>query len=551
MSEVGFRPAAGEIAGLAQHRQAVDARQSISDVYDFFNSADHDFAAVLEDGHVVGLCGRSQIRSLLAGRYGFALRNRTAVRSCLLPSALLVGCSTPLRELLERALGREDEAFYDDVALVDERSGLLGLVSTHRLVQIQSDLIRSQFAQLDDQRRHLEATNRDLAESIEQRRQLDMQLVAREKASVVETLAGGIAHELNNKLMPVLGYAELLLEELDGSANREVETACRTIRGAVLDASKIIQQLVQLSRPAATDRSDCDLRDLVDESLALMGLRLRESNIAVVREWPQTPIFVSVDSGQIRQVMTNLVLNAMDAMRFSPQKRLGVRASVGMEGARLAVSDTGSGISDETLARIFDPFFTTKGPNRGTGLGLSVSRSIINAHSGRISVESAVGAGTTFTLTLPLVDRPPTISVDAESAVIARYEDARALVVEDDDAVADFVERMLRARLGCQVVRACEGHAACRHVADCDFDLILSDVRMPGMDGVAFLAWIAAYRPILQSRIMFLTGDESDTQTNQAIRESGAPLLRKPITVNDLIAHAVRILGVPSLRASG
>src|SRR5262249_25772314 len=159
---------------------------------------------------VIGICSRAQVRGLLSGRYGFALYHRALIRDHLRPRSVIVMVGTPLREVLERALSRDSAEFYDDVVLVDSDQSFVGLISTHRLVQAQSTLVERQFDELAAQRLDLERSNERLSAAFTRQQELERQIIQKEKTALVQTLAGGVAHELNNKLMPVMGYAELL-----------------------------------------------------------------------------------------------------------------------------------------------------------------------------------------------------------------------------------------------------------------------------------------------------------------------------------------------------
>ena len=528
---------------LVDHRTSVDAGWTLAAVSDVFERLEHEYAAVVQGGRVVGVCGKNDIRDKLSGRYGFALFSRAIVSEHLQPGALVLTATIDLRELLEAALSRTGDAFYDDVAIIDAGGALVGLISTHSLVRAQSELMRTQFALVEQQREQLTSANEDLARGLAHQKELERQIIAKEKAELVEGLASGIAHELNNKLVPILAYSELLLEEVAAVDDGAMQESCRTIHAAAIDSSRIIRQLLQLSRPTATERMLCDLREVIEQSLSLLALRLREHNIPIVRELPPDEVMAVVDGGQIRQVMTNLMLNAMDAMEPSVHRELRVTLATADGRARLSVSDTGAGIPSEILSRIFDPFFTTKAPNKGTGLGLSVSLSIVRAHGGDITVQSVAGGPTVFTAVLPCEapspPAPPPLPPPSKSST---HGDAVVLVVDDDDAVAGAVSRILERKLGCRVKRAANGDAACAMLAARDYDLVLSDVRMPGLNGVDVLEWIKRNRPQMVRKLVFMTGDASPSTLNTAIGLADVPVLRKPVTVEGLTTLALAVL---------
>lgn len=540
-------PTSLNLADLVDHRQAVDASLTVETVDRMFQSAPHhDFAAVVSDRRAIGICSHSQVRGLLGGRYGFALHSRAPIGQHLLPRCSFVQMGTPLREVLELALARTGDEFYEDVVLIDVDGALLGLISTQRLVTAQSTLIQEQFQLVASQRRQLERANADLADSLAQQRDLERHVIQKEKAALMQTLAGGIAHEINNKLMPMIGYAELLIEEVSGIGDGRLATYCETMRDSGFEAARIIRQLLQLSKPSPPELSLCDLRTLVEQGLTLVALRLKETGTTVDLQLPSTPVPVRADAGLIKQVLLNLVLNAIDAMEATSNRRLTITMDNQGPQVCLVVSDCGSGIDADSLSHIFDPFFTTKEPNRGSGLGLSVCLSIIRQHGGEIAVDSTAGTGTTFRITLrrePDAPDPPPADRPAAHPVVASRPALPVLVVDDEDLVAGFLGDALAWRYGCEVRRAVDGQDAIEKLSATDFALVVSDVRMPRLNGAELLDWIRLNRPEVLDRLIFVTGDGRGSALNARIEESGIPILRKPLTVEMLMSHTQSVFG--------
>jgi two-component system NtrC family sensor kinase len=380
----------------------------------------------------------------------------------------------------------------------------------------------------------------------EQRRVLERGVAQRAKAELLETLAGGVAHELNNKLMPVAGYAELMLDEALRLGNVELEEGCRTIRDSVFEAAQILRQLLQLSKPTASEFSVCDFRQIVEQALTLVRLRLQESGTSVTVDLHDREMIINADAGQLKQVFVNVVWNAIDAMDGVTQKMLAIRLHRTGQTVSLSFTDRGAGIPRDVLPRIFDPFFTTKSASRGTGLGLSLCFAIVKQHGGEIRVSTTEGVGTTFLITLPIFNEV-VVPVDAPNAMIAAPHrptktGQRVLVVDDEERLRRFAADALSARLGCHVVCASNGLEATSVLERDDFDLILSDVRMPHMNGVDLLDWVARRRPKLLGRLLFMTGDSGGVGLNSAICRAGRPLLRKPIPIAELTRAAERIL---------
>ena len=379
----------------------------------------------------------------------------------------------------------------------------------------------------------------------EQRRVVEQAVAQRAKAELLETLAGGVAHELNNKLMPVAGYAELMLDEAQRLGNRELEEGCTTIRDSVFEAAQILRQLLQLSKPATSEFDVCDLREIAEQALTLVRLRLQESGTSLVTEFADEAMAINADAGQLKQVFVNIVWNAIDAMEPSPYRSLTIRLHRIGASVTLSFIDCGTGIPRHVLPRIFDPFFTTKPASRGTGLGLSMCQAIVRQHGGDVRVTTTEGVGTAFYITLPLFDgmtQDDDVVVERPRHDGREWRDRRVLVVDDEERLLQFAANALRSKLGCQVYAVRNGMEATVALERGDFDLVVSDVRMPHMNGVELLEWVRVNRREHLSRMLFMTGDGSGAGLNGAIREAGRSLLRKPIAVAELITAAERIL---------
>ena len=238
---------------------------------------------------------------------------------------------------------------------------------------------------------------RDLQEQMDNLRQMQVQLVQAAKLAAVGELAAGVAHELNNPLTSVLGYAEWLLshQAVDTSLAHDLEIIAREARRA----RDIVRNLLDFARQTEPQRLPADVGQIVHQTLDLIRQHLEKSGVVIEEDWAPDIGPVALDSGQMKQVFLNLITNAAQAMPKGGRLRLRT-ARLGDEVA-ISVSDTGRGIPPELQARIFDPFFTTKPTGQGTGLGLSISLGIVEKHGGRVSVESQVGQGSTFTVWLP------------------------------------------------------------------------------------------------------------------------------------------------------
>lgn len=521
------------VTGLIDNREWIDATTSIAAVNDRFAGHRQEFMAVCDDGTVAGICSRSQVQGLLSGRYGFALYSRLPIGDHLLNDCIVFSVATPLREVLATALSREGDDFYHDVVIADD-GRFVGLVSTRRLVAAQSALIQEQFDLVDSQREELEQANADLSRSIVQQQALERRMIQEAKAALLDTIAGGVAHEINNKLMPIVGYAELVIEELASGETARLPQYARTILEGAVESSRIIAQLLQLSRPARTEWDVCDLATVVRQSLTLVALRIKETGTRLELDLPTDPVPIRADAAQLKQLLMNLVLNAIDAVQDVETREVAIHVAVEDAVALVSVSDRGVGIAPEHLARIFDPFFTTKAPNRGTGLGLGVCASIVKQHGSEITVSSTQGRGSVFSFMLPVLSAHVVVRRVVDVAAPARAAETRtALVIEDDDVVARVVMEALRRQFQCRAERATDGEGGRRALLTGDFDAVLCDVRMPGMNGIELVSWIRHHRADMLPRVVLMTGD-AGSALNEHIEEAGVPILRKPFTVSAL-----------------
>jgi len=362
-----------------------------------------------------------------------------------------------------------------------------------------------------------------ILEDISARKQLQEQLHHADRLAAAGELAAGVAHEVNNALVGILGQVEAARHAT------EVDTlhgamACVELQGRRI--AEIVQDLLGFARPQPPERGPVDLRTLVHDTLTLMAHDLGRSRIrSETRFAPDLPV-VMADAKQIQQVLVNLFTNAAQAMEPHGGGVLVVSLQPDAGGVRMDVQDNGAGIAAEVIPRVFDPFFSTKA--KGTGLGLSVSYAIARAHGGDLTVRTALNEGTTFTLTLPAVP----VHAGAPHTV---------LLVDDDPAVAETLADML-AREGLTVRRAATGGEALAALAHDNFDAIFLDVRLPDISGHEVYTRLAAERPDMARRVIFVTGGLWHVES-RGLREKlpAQPTLSKPCT-GAQIREALRLL---------
>ncbi|MEZ5289533.1 MAG: response regulator [Vicinamibacterales bacterium] len=360
-----------------------------------------------------------------------------------------------------------------------------------------------------------------------------------QKLSAVGRLTTGAAHDVNNLLTTIHAYGEFLRDDLpDGDERR---TYAGQILRAADSAAGLSRQLLAYSRRPSTGLPSVDLGASTRAMVCLLD-RVLGDDIVIAADvagdvWP-----VMGDAGQLDQVLLNLIVNAADAMPGGGRIDVAVAnvcaADGGRPGVELTVTDTGCGIDADTVPRIFEPFFTTKVAGHGTGLGLAMVRAIIEHAGGTVAVESRPGQGTTFRVRLPRAAAPVTTAA-GDGGTAASPAGARVLVVEDDDAVRDVTRRTLM-RLGHAVVAAASGDDALALILErpAPFDVLVTDVSMPGMDGVAL--WRALRRICPEMAVVFMSAHGGDTVADA--RQTGQPLLQKPFSSEALRRAVERAL---------
>ena len=364
----------------------------------------------------------------------------------------------------------------------------------------------------------------------EKQRAIEAQLLQAEKLSALGGLLSGVAHELNNPLAVVLGRAELLLlGELDERTRRALEI----VRTQGDRMKRIIQNLLTVARKHPPERSWVDLNALLRDTVELRAHQMNVNNVEVRWHLDEALSRIFADPHQLGQVFLNLVTNAEHAMAGRPGV-LTISTERAGETVRVGVADTGPGILPEHLPRIFDPFFTTKEVGRGTGLGLSVSHGIVAGHGGRIWAESTPGRGASFFVELPLVAEGPVETVEPPPTPVRPAIGSRdILVVDDEGEVRDVLTELLEMD-GHRVEAVGSGEEALARLKQRRYDVVLSDVRMPGLDGHALCRRLAAEQPEVLRCLIFITGDSAGAETEALLEETRLPHLAKPVTLEAL-----------------
>jgi two-component system cell cycle sensor histidine kinase/response regulator CckA len=394
----------------------------------------------------------------------------------------------------------------------------------------------------------LEALVRDVSDRKkldDQTRDLYHQLLQAEKLASLGQTISGIAHELNNPLATILTWAERL-------SHRQVDDQTRRGLDVILSeaerSARIVRNLLTFARKRHTTRAMVDINQVVEETLTLRSYEQRVTNITVLRALAAGLPQVFADQHQLQQVLLNLVINAEQAM-LSAHGHGTLVVRTWHDGANdsvvLEVNDDGPGIPEETRTKIFDPFFTTKEVGKGTGLGLTVAYAIIQEHGGRIWIgapEDRTG-GASFFVALPTGDASAVRAPQPPPEEIAKDlpRGASVLLVEDEPALAQAVGDGLT-DAGFVVDHAGDGEEALARTGARTYDLIVCDLKMPRVDGMQFYRAIAAARPTLARRVIFVTGDVIGTEAERFLEETGCRWLAKPFRLADLLRAAREVL---------
>ncbi len=437
-------------------------------------------------------------------------------------------------------------ALFADILAGRQNYGSLEVRVRHKLGDWRR--IRFNFSPLADETGKIEGvvlSGRDVTEI----KRLEEQLIQAEKLAAMGQMLAGVAHELNNPLTAILGVTELLRERknVEESTQRQLELTHRQARRA----ARIVQNLLEFSRPASPLKKPVDLNSIIDRTLQLHEHSLRRNNVEVdFRAQPDLPGVIG-DANQLIQVFLNLVTNAEQAIREVRESgRIQIR--FGRIGSRISITfqDDGVGIRPESVPRLFDPFYTTKRPGGGTGLGLSICLSIVREHGGTIEAEALPAGGSAFTVYLPVaVDQEPLLSPNPSATVPVAAPDLdmlkgrSVLVLDDEESLRSLLFEGLTAR-GLQVDCAATLEEALALLAKRSPEVLLCDLNL-SQDGGHLSGKTAAERLIAAAGarkpvLIYITGEL--IETSDAPGSVGEPrLLQKPFRVSDVLATLLEV----------
>jgi PAS domain S-box-containing protein len=354
----------------------------------------------------------------------------------------------------------------------------------------------------------------------------------REKLAALGSLLAGVAHELNNPLSVVVARSVMLEENSDAAT----QIAAAKIRTAAERCARIVRTFLAMARQQTPEHRPVAINEVVEAALDITGYAVRTSNIEVTLDLATNIPYVLADADQLHQVFLNLIINAQQALQDSSEpRRLEIVSKFDSQERliRITVADNGPGIPTRLQARVFEPYFTTKPTGIGTGVGLAVSLGIVESHGGTLTVECPSGGGTVFSIALPAVTADPSPR-ELNRPHKKDVDTKRILVVDDEGGIRETLIEILE-NAGHEVSTAVSGYDALNRIRAERYDVILTDIRMPDLDGRSLYRELANRWPEQAARVIFLTGDTLASTVNEVATETGRPVIEKPFLPSDVL----------------
>ncbi len=362
-------------------------------------------------------------------------------------------------------------------------------------------------------------------------KQLESQLLQSEKLSAIGQLVSGVAHELNNPLSSIMGLSKLLVDEIDLN---KIQSDLDIIYKQGYRCHKIVENLLTFARKHTPEKTWTDIHDVINSVLDLHSFQFRKDDIHIMKKYNSAIPELFIDFHQFQQVFLNIFTNAYQALLKKSGKRIiTICSDLKSDEVLISISDNGSGIPKSIISKIFDPFFTTKGTGEGTGLGLSICYGIVDNHEGHISAKNLPNGGACFNIQLPMTKRSPDHKPHIPAIKNINIQEKRILIIDDEQTIIDLLHRYLT-REGHQVDVAQNGATALKKVKTNDYEVIISDLRMPGITGEILFDIIGRTAPELQRRMIFTTGDSDSPDAFHFLHTHTCRYLNKPFSFEDL-----------------
>lgn len=386
------------------------------------------------------------------------------------------------------------------------------------------------------------SSTRDISEQLEMQTQLDRQkeiAYQNEKLSALGELLAGVAHELNNPLSIVVGYSLMLQDKIDDPV---FEKRIRRIGQAAERCARIVKMFLAMARQRPAEIECCQVNELIESTMDVAGFGFRSSGGRIKLELEDGIPEVAADPDQLAQVVTNLVVNAEQALRDGDKEpKIKVISSFEPKSGRVVIKvrDNGNGIPKKIQSRVFEPFFTTKDVGAGTGVGLAFCHRTISAHNGTLTLHSQGGQGTTFIIRLPVAGASNS-NKPVESSKAEKPQNRSVLVVDDEEIVTELMQDILEEH-GYNVVVENNPLMAIELIGEQHFDAVLSDMRMPAMNGEEVMKQMISKQPAIANKFAFVTGDIMRGEVATFLEAGEIPYLEKPISPDELLALLTKL----------
>ncbi len=511
---------------VALEQEVESERRKIDDIFnsiiDWIYIVDQNYNITFMNKSLVREIGEPEGRKCYQHLYG----SRVPCSFCKLPG---VTAGKTVRWELRRENGRTFDIISSPL---EGRDGSIGKLEILRDITRRKEAEEKYLNQLDETVR----ANDELKKTIEQLKRMQEQLVQSEKLAAIGQLVSGVAHELNNPLFSAMGNAELLL--MDDSDPKQRRTKLEAVLESIDRARLIVKDLLQFAHREQVEKIPLSIQDVIKKTVTLRGYDLGMHDIRVQVELADGLPSVRGNFVRLQQVFLNILINAEHAISESGNPGvITINARPAPPGSVLvAIANNGPPIPGEMLGNIFDPFFTTREVGRGTGLGLSTSYGIVKDHGGDIRVRST-REWTTFTVTLPAAETPeePGTSKEARSFRQAELDvQGESILVVDDEPIIVRLLRDFLEKKGYSVIAAASGAKALEKLEQSNVALVVSDIKMPEMDGRRLYREIKEKKPELLDRLLFITGDTLGEKTAAFLEETGVPCLKKPFSFQEI-----------------
>jgi len=381
-------------------------------------------------------------------------------------------------------------------------------------------------------------TERKKAEA--ERREFEQKAQLASRLATVGEMASGIAHEINNPLTSIIGFAQLLMQK---DLPEDAKEYAKIINDGAERVASIIKRLLAFARQQKPERTYVDINQIIETTIQLRTYEMETSNIKVVAHLDPGLPWTMADAGQLQQVFLNIIMNAETEMKLAHRKgKLSIKTEAIDNTIWISFKDNGPGIAKENTEKIFDPFFTTKKVSKGTGLGLSICHGIISEHNGQIYARSKLGQGATFIVELPIIPEEKRLEL-AEPAIDESNKVAKAkiLVVDDEPAILQLLSQILTAE-GHKVQTVDNARDVLDRIKSESYRLILLDIKLRGISGTELYKSIQKIAQSLARRVVFITGDVMGVDTRDFLSKTKAPYITKPFDIKQLKGDINRIL---------